>query len=168
MRKTLATIMFLALATTAWSQDSTIPEPERKMLMSREGTWDLVMKMNGLECKGVMTSKMEIGGRWLVGSMETDLGGQKFFGKSLDSYDVGKKKFVGIWCDSMSSAPMIMEGTYDPAKKTMTMIGEGPGMDGKPTKWRSEDTMPDNNTVNLSMYVGDAKEPMFTITYKRK
>ena len=44
----------------------------------------------------------------------------------------------------------------------------GVGMDGKPAKWKSVSEMPDDDTVNMSMFVGDAKEPMFTITYKRK
>ena len=50
----------------------------------------------------------------------------------------------------------------------MTMVGDGVGMDVKPAKWKSVSEMPDNDTVNMSMFVGDAKEPMFTITYKRK
>ena len=40
-----------------------------------------------MEFKGAMTYKMELGGLWLVGSMESDLGGQKFYGKSLDTYE---------------------------------------------------------------------------------
>ena len=28
--------------------------------------------------------------------------------------------------------------------------------------------MPDDDTVNFSMFLGDVKEPMFTIAYKRK
>jgi hypothetical protein len=168
MRTATALLVFLTFGISSRAQEPASPGPEHKMLASREGAWEANMKINGLECKGVVTYKMELGGLWLVGSMESDLGGQKFFGKSLDTYDAGKKKFVGIWCDSMSTTPMMMEGTYDPAKKTMTMIGDGPGMDGKPTKWRSVSEVPDNNTVNMSMFVGDAKDPMFTITYKRK
>ena len=68
----------------------------------------------------------------------------------------------------MSTNPMVMEGTYDKEKKTLTMIGDGMGMDGKPAKWKSVSTMPDDDTIEMSMYVGDAKEPMFTVTYKRK
>jgi hypothetical protein len=126
------------------------------------------MKADGMEFKGTVTYKMELGGLWLVGSMESDLGGQKFFGKSLDTYDAGKKKYVGVWFDSMSTTPMTMEGTLDKEKKTMTMIGDGVGPDGKPAKWKSVSRMPDDNTVEMSMYVGDAKDPMFTVTYKRK
>ncbi len=41
-------------------------------------------------------------------------------------------------------------------------------MTGKVVKWKSISTMPDDNTINFTMHVGDAKEPMFSITYKRK
>jgi hypothetical protein len=41
-------------------------------------------------------------------------------------------------------------------------------MDGKPAKWKSVSEMKDENTILMSMYVGPAKEPMFTITYTRK
>jgi hypothetical protein len=121
-----------------------------------------------MEAKGTVTYKMELGGMWLVGSLESDLGGQKYFGKSLDSYDATKKKYVGVWADSMSGSPMVMEGTLDAATKTLTMIGDGPGPDGKPTKWKAVSTMPDKDTIELKMFVGDAKEPMFMVTYKRK
>jgi len=96
------------------------------------------------------------------------LGGQKFYGKGLDTSDARKKKYVRVWFDSMSTTPMTLEGTFDKEKKRLTMIGEGPGMDGKPAKWRSVSEMPDKDTVHFRMYVGSAKDPMFTIMYKRK
>ncbi len=152
----------------ARAQEVPKPGPEHELLKQREGTWETTMKAGGMENKGTVTYKMELGGLWLVGSLESDLGGQKFSGKSLDTYDARKKKYVGLWFDSMSTTPLTMEGSYDPAKKTLTLVGEGPGTDGKPTTWRSVSEMPDRDTSELSMYVGDAKDPMFTVTYKRK
>jgi hypothetical protein len=121
-----------------------------------------------MEHKGTVTFKMELGGLWLVGSLQSDLGGQKFYGKSLDTYDARKGKYVGVWFDSMSTTPLTMEGTYDKGKKTLTMVGKGLGMDGKPAKWRSVSRMPDNDTVVMTMYIGGGKDPAFTVTYKRK
>jgi hypothetical protein len=94
--------------------------------------------------------------------------GTKFTGKSLESFSPVKKKYVSIWVDSMSTAPVIMEGTYDREKKTMSMAGEGPGMDGKPTRYRSVTKMPDADTMEMTMWIGGGKEPTFTVTYKRK
>jgi hypothetical protein len=161
-------VAVLAVGTETRAQEQPKPGPEHELLKKRVGTWDTTLKAGGMESKGTMTYKMELGGLWLVGSLESDLGGQKFYGKGLDTYDAGKKKYVGVWFDSMSTTPMTMEGSYDKEKKTLTMVGQGPGQDGKLTTWRSVSQMPDNDTVEMSMYVGDGKEPMFTVTYKRK
>jgi hypothetical protein len=166
--KTVAFVVGAVLALPAVAQEPPKPGPEHKVLKKLVGTWDTTMKVGGMEYKGTMTYRMELNGLWLVGSLKSDLGGQKYYGKSLDTYDAKKKKYVGVWFDSMSTTPMTMEGSYDPAKKRMTMVGEGPGMDGKPAKWRSVSEMPDNDTLHLRMYVGGGKDPMFTVTYKRK
>jgi hypothetical protein len=144
------------------------PGPEFKILQAQVGTWETTLKSGGQEFKGTMTYKMELGGLWLVGSLESDLGGQKFFGKGLDTYDAKKKKYVGYWFDSMGTTALMMEGSFDKAKKTVTMSGEGPGPDGKTTTWRSVSRFPNNDTIEQSMYVGNGADPMFTVTYRRK
>jgi hypothetical protein len=156
------------VAPAATAQEFPKPGPEHEVLKKMEGNWDLVMKFGGMETKGTVTYKMELGGLWLTGNLESEIFGTKFQGKSLDGYDATKKKYVGVWVDSMSNSPMFMEGTFDKEKKTLTMTGDGPGMDGKPTKFKAVSIMPDDNTINFSMYMGDGKEPAFTITYKRK
>jgi hypothetical protein len=158
----------LLAAPTVQAQEPPKPGPEHEVLKKLEGNWDLTMNAGGMESKGTVTYKMELGGLWLVGSLESDFAGTKFQGKGLDTYDPAKKKYVSVWADSMSATPMLMEGTYDKEKKTLTMTGDGPGMDGKPTKWKSVSEMTDDNTINFRMYMGDGKEPAFTITYKRK
>lgn len=168
MRRISAVAMAVVLTVPAVAQEPPKPGPEHKLLKVREGTWDTTMKAGGAEFKGTVTYKMELGGLWLAGSMESDMGGQKLLGKSLDTYDPAKKKYIAVWADNMSTTPMIMEGAYDKEKKTLTLIGDSLGMDGKPAKWKSVSTMPDNDTIQFSMFVGDAKEPMFTVTYKRK
>src|SRR5262245_15967286 len=142
--------------------------PEHELLKKWEGTWETTMKFGDMETKGSATYKMELGGLWLASNFEGEFGGTKFYGKGLDTYDPAKKKYIGIWCDSMSTAPLLMEGTFDKEKKTMTMSGDGPGMDGKPMRFKAVSEWKDDNTVNFSMFMGDAKEPGFTIVYKRK
>ncbi len=150
------------------AQESPKPGPEHEMLKKMEGVWDATMKFEGMSSKGTMTYKMELGGLWLVSTFEGEFAGAKFSGRGLDSYDARKKKFVTVWVDSMITTPLILEGTYDQAKKTMTMVGDGLGPDGKPTKWKSVTVMADENSIHFGMYFGDAKEPAFTIEYKRK
>jgi hypothetical protein len=156
------------LAPAAGAQEPPKPGPEHELLKKWVGTWDTTMKVMGGEVKGVAIYKMELGGLWLASTYEGEFGGMKFQGRGLDSYDAAKKKYVGVFVDSMSTSPLVMEGTYDKAKKTLTMEGEGPGMDGKPTKYKSVAEWKDDNTVVFSLYVGGEKEPGFTITYKRR
>jgi len=161
------TVLLAAPAVRA--QEGAKPGPEHETLKKIVGTWDTTMKMMGMpESKGVATYKMDLGGLWLASTFEGDMGGTKFSGRGFDSYDAGKKKYVGVWFDSMTTSPMVMEGTYDKASKTMTMTGDAPGMDGKMAKHKIVTVMPDDNTMNFAMYVGDVKEPAFTIVYKRK
>ena len=164
----IAVVVAALLAVPAVGQESHKPGPEHANLKAREGTWDLVMKFGDTESKGTITYKMEIGGLWLVSSMDSELFGQKFSGKGLDTYDPAKKKYVSVWVDSMSAGPVLTEGTYDKDKKTLTMSGPGPGHDGPATKYKSVSVMKDDDTEVMSMTMGDAKEPTFTITYKRK
>lgn len=48
------------------------------------------------------------------------------------------------------------------------MTGEGPGENGKTQKYKTVSTWKDEDTVDFGMYMGDVKEPTFTIVYKRK
>jgi Protein of unknown function (DUF1579) len=162
-----ALVMSLALAESR-AQEGAKPGPEHAVLKKLEGVWDTTMKIGGAESKGTASYKMDLGGLWLASTFEGSFGADKFSGRGFDSYDAAKKKYVGVWVDSMSTAPLVMEGNYDRAKKTMTMVGEGPGMDGKMVKHRIVTEMPDDNTMNFAMYAGDSKEPAFTIVYKRK
>jgi hypothetical protein len=158
----------IAFGAPIHSQDAPKPGPEHEMLKKLAGDWDLTMKAGGQEFKGKVNYKMEVGGLWLVSTLESEMFGQKFHGKGMDSYDAGKKKFTSVWVDSMSGSPLTMEGTYDKDKKTMTLTGAGPGMDGKPTKYKSVTEFADDNTMNFTMYMDDGKDPAFTIVYKKK
>jgi hypothetical protein len=166
----IAALVLLSSLTVATAQEP--PQPEHQLLKEDEGTWLAVCKMSdGSESKGVMTSKMECGGLWLVSNFEADFGEQKFQGKGLDTYDPVTKKFVSVWVDSWATTPMNLEGTYDEKTKTMTMVGESRGPDGKPTKHRLTSTHKDKDHHSFEMFVvgADGKETsMMTIEYTRK
>ena len=71
----------------------------------------------------------------------------------------------------MSTSPVITEGTYDKDGKMLTMTGEGPGPDGKLTKYKLRTEHKDKNTMLVTMYGPgpEGKEgPMFTIVGKRR
>jgi hypothetical protein len=169
MRTFAAAVFVLAvLAAPAAAQDLPKPGPELEVLKKMVGTWDIAMTGGGMEAKGTATYKMDLGGLWLAGAIESEGGGMKFSGRGYDTYDAGKKKYIGVWVDSMSTAPMVMEGTWDAAAKAMTMTGAGPGLDGKPTTWKSVATFTDDDSISNKMYIGGGADPVFTITYKRK
>ncbi|MBX9681675.1 MAG: DUF1579 domain-containing protein [Gemmataceae bacterium] len=168
MRKSIGVLGLLLLSCVAFAQQPQTPGKEHERLKQMEGAWETVLEAGGMKNKGTTVCKMAVGGMWLVSDLECDMGGLKYYGKGLDSYDSAKKKYVSTWHDSMSGSPMVFVGDYDAAKKIITMSSEGPGPDGKTTKWKSVTQLPDADNMHFSMFVGDGKEPMFTVTYKRK
>jgi hypothetical protein len=153
------------------AQNNPKPGAEMEHLKKMVGTWDAMIKSPAGESKGSMTYKMDLGDTWLIGDFKGDFGGAKFEGRGMDTYDANKKKFVGVWIDSMSASPMVSEGAYDPAKKLLVMTGEGTGMDGKPQKMKMTTEMKDNDNMVFTMSGPgpDGKDmQMMQIVYKRK
>jgi hypothetical protein len=163
-----AVALILFVAPAAQAQESPKPGPEHEILKKMAGNWDLTMKIGGMEIKGTGTNKMDLGGLWLVTSMECEFGGVKAQGKGFDTYDFAKKKYVSVFVDSQSTSPLVTEGTYDKATRTLTMEGTGPGFDGKPMKYKSVTVMPDDDTINITMYMGEGKDAACSVTCKRK
>ena len=167
--RTMLSVVAVLLAVPAFAQEVPKPGKEHDFLKKQEGTWEVTMNLGGQESKGTSTYKMELGGFWLTSTLESEVFGQKFTGKGTDGYCPIKKKYVSFWTDSMAPSPVVMEGSYDEKAKTLTMSGEGPDMmTGKMAKYKSVTEMPDADSMTMKMYTGDAKEPAFTVSYKRK
>src|SRR5688572_16922408 len=107
--------------------------PEHKMLARMVGTWDCTVKMYEPDATGKpveSTSKAEakcvseLGGRWIRQDFKGEFGGQQFSGIGYNGYDKNKSQYFGTWADTMSTSMMTMTGTYDEAKKTLTMSGK--------------------------------------------
>ena len=153
------------------------PGPEQAILARDEGVWDASVEMHmgppgapPQVSTGVETNTL-IGGLWLVSDFLGTMGEQPFHGHGTFGYDSSRKKYVGIWVDSMSTSPFRSEGNYDAASNTLTMTGEGVGGDGKPMRFREVVKWTDPNSKIFTMYMPgpDGKEvPGMTITYKRK
>ena len=163
-----AAVVAALAAPAAPAQDFPKPGPEHELLKKYVGTWDLTMKFGGMESKGTVTYKMDLGGLWLVSALESEFAGQKFSGRGMDSYDAAKKKYVGVFFDNMGTSPLVMEGTFDKEKKALTMVGDGPGMDGKPTKYKIVTEWKDDDTVHVSMFMGGGSDQACTGVYKRR
>jgi hypothetical protein len=174
MRMILTVMVALALlvaAPLAAQEIGVKPRPEHAFLKKAEGVWDATAKSaDGNESKGVLHCKMALNGLWLLEHYKGEAAGQKFEGYGSTSYDPAKKKFINIWIDSMTPSPMLTEGTYDKAKKTMTLLGKMPMPDGKMMKSSITIIYKDANTKILSLKGNmDGKEiGMVEITYKRR
>ena len=167
----LAGFVSLAVAGTCWGQDFQQPGAEHERLKKLVGQWNAEMEAGGQKSPCTATYKSICGGMWLSSEFEGDFGGFKFQGHGLDGYDQHKKKYVGIWVQSMESAPMTMEGDYDAETKTLTMRGESRGPDGKPQKFKTTTETKDDDHFTFKMFMVDAdgkEQPAFTIEYSRR
>jgi len=164
-------LAFAMAHVAALGQSAPTPGPEHDALKKLEGTWNAKIKMGTNESPATATYKMECGGLWLTSDFRGEFDGQKFQGRGVDGYDPEKKKYVSVWVDSMSTRPMLLEGTYDKEKKTMTMTGEAPGPDGKLAKHKMMTHMPDDDHMTFTMFIIDAdgkENKIMTIEYTRK
>jgi hypothetical protein len=95
-----------------------------------------------------------------------------FQGMEVSGYDNLTKKFVCSWVDNFGTGILKFDGTYDPATKSITYIGECPDpMQGnKLTKIRMVIKVTDKNNHTMEWYQPMAGKEAKTmeITYKRK
>jgi hypothetical protein len=172
LRKALLAVVVAVVGTVAsLAQELPKPGPEHARLKEFVGTWDAVMEMAGQKTNATATYKSICDGMWLASDFEGDLGGLKFVGHGLDGYNQHKKKYVGLWVDSMNSAPLQMEGDVDPKTRLIVMSGESVGPDGKPQKFKTTTEHKDKDHFMFKMYMvqPDGKEELaFTIAYTRR
>jgi hypothetical protein len=173
---TILVLALAALTTPLLAQEMPKPGAEHQRLAQRAGTWDAVIEMAGPDgkpqiSKGVSEMKMGCGGLWLIDSFSATMMGGPFEGHGATGYDPAKGKYVGTWVDSWSASVMTTEGTYDAAKKQLTMIGTMTGPDGQPVTNRMITTDKDANTQVFELFGPgpDGKEMKYlTITYTRR
>ncbi|HVJ80166.1 MAG TPA: DUF1579 family protein [Planctomycetia bacterium] len=159
--------LLAGFATAAAAQGPVEPSAEHKKLSGMVGRWDATLNAGGTESKGVMVFKWGPGKLFVVSDFNADMGGMKFTGHGVSGYDPAKKKYVGIWTDSMSPSMMTVEGTME--GDVMTEIGTGVGPDGKPMKTKMTTEMKGKDAMTFKMYMveGDKDNLAMTIEYKR-
>jgi hypothetical protein len=174
MRKfCIAAMALLALAVVPVSAQPPQPKPgpEHEHFKQFEGAWDATIHSKEGQSKGIMMYKVGLGGLWLLEHFKGEGGGVTFEGMGATTYDAAKKKYVSVWIDSMSSSPMVSEGTYNKDKKSMTMTGSMNGPDGKAMKLIMTTVVKDADNMVFTMNTPgpDGKEiEIMKITYKRK
>jgi hypothetical protein len=153
-----------------------IPEPtaEHKWLADGVGTFKAVGKMmqedgTWMQMTGVQTNAMQQGGLWQLTDYKDDKG--MFVGHGITGYDPAKKKFVGVWVDSMGTALEPSEGTLSADKKTLTMtVGMTDPKSGKRITMTETVTRKDDKSALMEfMMPGPDGKPMkmMEITYTK-
>ena len=177
MRMLLAAEALLVLSVSGvWAQDFPKPSAEHEQLKLLAGEWDAQVKCHqpgkgAEESKGRYSAKMDVGGFFLVTEFQAEIGGQPFQGRGFNGYDPAKKKYTGVWVDSMSPGIYNSEGEFDKAGKVFTETMQGPGPDGKPMKMRMTTELKDSDHMVFKMYAPgeDGKDAlMMEIAYTRK
>jgi hypothetical protein len=104
--------------------------PEHKVLESLTGAFQADVKFffpdptKPTLTKGTLSRKMILGGNYLQETFTGEFFGSKFNGIGIIGFDQVKKKYTTAWVDSMSTSMMLLEGTYDAEKKTLTSTGD--------------------------------------------
>ncbi len=158
------------------------PGEMHKVLADQAGEWDYVStfrfdpSMPEETSNGHAKIRLLYDGRFIEaemnGKMQTPVGEMPFNGRATMGYNNMTKKFESTWIDSMSTQTMFGTGTYDAAKKQMTVVMEGTDcMTGKPCKMTEVTTHHDDNHFTSEFTMPDMNGKDFkgmTIKYTRK
>jgi hypothetical protein len=164
-------------ATLAQAPPLPTPGAEHKLLAADAGTWDAVIEMHAepgkppMKSKGVEVATVGCGGLCLVSDFKGDMMGSPFHGHGVMTWDPAKKKYTGIWMDSMSFGISTMESTHDAKAKRWDATMTGPDHTGAMMTMRSVTEMPTPTTRVFTLYGPgpDGKEmAMMKITYTRR
>jgi hypothetical protein len=149
------------------------PGEEHEWMKAFEGTFKGVMSME-MEGKpmisnGIMKNTWVLGGRFMRQEWKSDFMGQPFEGLGYMGFDRAQKKYFGTWMDTMSTACMVSEGSYDQKTKTYTMTGQTMTPEGMGTM-RQVVVVKSNDEHFFEAFMSgpDGKEmPAFKIAYTR-
>lgn len=156
------------------------PDFHHKKLGDWIGTWDTEIKIHegGPDApptvtKGTATFEWLANDRWLQQKTDGTLMGFPLKGFGLLGYDKYKQKYVGSWCDSMTTTLLHFEGNFDRSDKTLIMFGPmDEPMSGEHDKcvkyvWRLLDK--DKMVFEVhDLPIGEENTKVYEVTYTRK
>jgi hypothetical protein len=135
------------------------PGAAHKVLDGKVGKWNAVVKWwmtpDAQPSTETGTSEMKwiMDGRFIEDTYTGTMMGGPFHGRGLTGFDNLKKKYVTSWVDTMGTAILHSEGSFDAATKTFSYTGETPdAMAGKYVKTRTVEKIADADHWTMQMY----------------
>jgi hypothetical protein len=136
------------------------PEPPKEMEVFQHdvGNWDCEVRFYADPAAEPMLSKATeenqmLGGFWMVSKFKGEIMGAPFEGSGQFGWNGETKKYVASWVDSMSPHATCMEGTWDAATKTMTMVGGSKDPSGAEMRSKQVVVYQDNDHHTMTMYM---------------
>jgi hypothetical protein len=136
------------------------PEPPKEMeVFQRDvGKWDCEARFYADPAAEPMLSKATeenemLGGFWMVSKFKGEVMGAPFEGSGQFGWNATTKKYIGSWVDSMSPQATCMEGTWDAASKTLTMVGASTDPSGAEMRSKQAVVYEDDDHHTMTMYL---------------
>jgi hypothetical protein len=154
------------------------PGEHHKMLEPFAGSFTATVKswmapgQPPMESTGTSVNSWVLGGRFLKQEFEGSFGGMPFTGLGYTGYDNVKKKFIGLWMDTMGTSVMVSEGVSDASGRVITSTSNmDDPMSGQSQALRTVTTVSDNDHMIYEMFMkgpDGADMKVMEIDYARK
>ena len=135
------------------------PGEHHKHIARMEGAWEVEARFwytadsKPEVAKGLSTSRLILGGRYLETEYASEVNGMPFTGRGIMGYDRVAGEYVDTWIDSMSTGIMVSRGSCSDDGRVITFEGEyiDPATREK-IKIRSVHTFPEKDHFKVEMW----------------
>jgi len=111
------------------SADFASPGPEHKVLERLAGEWVFAVDLGPRQGREAESLELDVdyrwalGGRFLIGSYEGWINGERFTAREVLGYDRYRDRFESLWVDNTSTGFTTSTGTWDERNRTLTWEG---------------------------------------------
>ncbi|HXV77566.1 MAG TPA: DUF1579 domain-containing protein [Candidatus Polarisedimenticolaceae bacterium] len=151
----------------AWMQYAQ-PGEHHRFLRKLAGSWETRAKLwmqpgaPPVESSGSTVNELIMGGRFLRSDYSATFMDRPFQGMGLDGFDNQKRRYVGLWIDTMGTMMLTFEGEADPDGATRTMFADFvDAVTGKPSKMKGVTTIVSDDEHRYESWVEGAEGETF-------
>lgn len=168
------------MSTTEGSKYIEFPKPteQHRWLERLVGDWEITHVYTDESGKSVTLRSSEtvrsLDGIWFLAEGEGETpGGSRAKHAIILGYDPDRKRFVGTWVGTPMTHQWIYDGELDPSGRELSLISEGPSMDGSGGTAVMKDVYeivsPDHRLLKGFVQKPDGSwEQFMTVDYRRK